>query len=68
MSRIVIKKRIALDFIVEDYKDCYLEFKTIPMKDYEIGVAIRTLETPDSEFTQETYSTLCKNHNPANVK
>lgn len=35
MSRIVIKRKIPLDFIGEDYKDCYLEFKTIPMKDYE---------------------------------
>lgn len=41
MSRIVIKRKISLDFIGEDYKDCYLEFKTIPMKDYEkyIGLA-----------------------------
>ncbi len=35
MSRIVIKRKISLDFIGEDYKDCYLEFKTIPMKEYE---------------------------------
>jgi hypothetical protein len=35
MSRIVIKRKISLDFIGADYKDCYLEFKTIPMKDYE---------------------------------
>lgn len=41
MSRIVIKRKIALDFIGEEYKDCYLEFKTIPMKDYEryVGLA-----------------------------
>lgn len=35
MSRIVIKKRISLDFLGKEYADCYLEFKTIPMKDYE---------------------------------
>lgn len=35
MGKIVIKKRIALEFLGEDYKDCYLEFKTIPMRDYE---------------------------------
>jgi len=35
MSRIVIKRKISLDFLGEDYKDCYLEFKTIPMKEYE---------------------------------
>jgi len=35
MSRIVIKKKVSLDFLGADYKDCYLEFKTIPMKEYE---------------------------------
>lgn len=35
MGKIVIKKRITLDFLGEEYKECYLEFKTIPMKEYE---------------------------------
>ena len=49
MSRIVIKKRIALDFIGEDYKDCYLEFKTIPMKDYEKYVAMANENKDESK-------------------
>lgn len=35
MGKIVIKKRISLDFLGEEYKDAYLEFKTIAMKDYQ---------------------------------
>jgi CO dehydrogenase/acetyl-CoA synthase epsilon subunit len=34
MGKIVIKKRITLEFLGDEYKDCYLEFNTIPMKDY----------------------------------
>ena len=34
MGKIVIKKRITLEFLGDEYKECYLEFKTIPMKDY----------------------------------
>lgn len=35
MGKIVIKKKISLDFLGEDYKDGYLEFKSIPLKEYE---------------------------------
>lgn len=35
MSKIVIKKRISLDFIGSDYSEAYIEFKTIPMREYE---------------------------------
>jgi len=34
--------------------------KFISYKDIESGVADRRLLTPDSEFTAETYETLCK--------
>ncbi len=33
MGKIVIKKRIALDMLGEDYKDSYLEFESIPFSD-----------------------------------
>lgn len=32
---IVIKKRVSLEFLGEDYKDAYLTFKSIPVKEYE---------------------------------
>lgn len=35
MANIVIKKKVQLDFLGEEYKDDYLVFKAIPIKDYE---------------------------------
>lgn len=32
---IQIKKRISLDFLGEEYKDAYLEFNSVAMRDYE---------------------------------
>lgn len=32
---ILIKKRISLDFLGDEYKDAYLTFSSIPMKEYE---------------------------------
>lgn len=57
MSEIIIKKRISLDFLGEDYADSYLVFKSIPIKDYDgLQKKIKTLEN-DSEksfkFIQE---------------
>lgn len=35
MGKIVIKKKISLDFLGEDYKEGYLVFKSIALKDFE---------------------------------
>ena len=35
MSEFYIRKKISLDFVGEDYKDAYLVFKTVPVKEYE---------------------------------
>lgn len=35
MAKIVIKKRVSLDFLGEDYKDSYLMFKSMPISAYE---------------------------------
>lgn len=32
---IVIKKRVSFDFLGEDYKDAYLTFQSIPLKDFD---------------------------------
>jgi len=37
---IIIRKRINLDFLGERYKDSYLEFKSIPIKDYEAMIGV----------------------------
>lgn len=31
-----IRKRVSLDFLGDEYKDSYLIFKAIPIKDYEV--------------------------------
>lgn len=35
MATIVIKKRVELGFLGDDYKDDYLVFKSMPLRDYE---------------------------------
>lgn len=35
MAKIVIKKKISLEFLGEDYKDDYLVFKSLSVSEYE---------------------------------
>ncbi len=35
----------------------------ISFDDLEKGLAIREMETPDTDYTSETWITLCKKHN-----
>ncbi len=35
MSKMVIRKRLILEFLGEDYKDAYLVFHTLPVSEYE---------------------------------
>lgn len=35
MAKIVIKKRVGLDFLGEEYKDSYLEFKSLSLAEYQ---------------------------------
>lgn len=34
MADLVIKKKLELDYLGEEYKDSYLVFKSVPVKDY----------------------------------
>lgn len=34
MGKIVIKRQVSLDFLGDDYKEAYIVFKAIPVKDY----------------------------------
>lgn len=46
---IVIKKRVDLDFLGDDYKEAYLVFKAMPVKDYESFTAdVDKVEDKDS--------------------
>lgn len=48
MGKIVIKRRVDLDFLGEEYKDAYLTFRTIPVKDYaEFIKSLNGLEQSD---------------------
>lgn len=35
MGKVVIKKRVNLDFLGEEYKDAYVVFNSLPIKEYE---------------------------------
>lgn len=35
MAKMVIRKRVSFDFLGEDYKDCYVVLRSIPVTDYE---------------------------------
>ena len=36
--------------------------KFISYDDFDSGLAIRYMKTPDTHFTAETYMTLCRDH------
>lgn len=58
MSKIVIRKKISLDFLGEDYKEGYLEFKTIPMRDYQRYVKTATDTKDESKAVDFIIDTL----------
>jgi CRISPR/Cas system-associated protein Cas10 (large subunit of type III CRISPR-Cas system) len=37
--------------------------KFISFADFESGKALRIMVTPDSDYTAETFETLCRDHN-----
>lgn len=48
MSKIVIKKKVTLGFLGEEYKDAYFNFRTIPLPDYK--EFMKSLPESDDEF------------------
>jgi hypothetical protein len=45
---IVIKKQVKFDFLGEEYKDAYLTFKSIPLKDYsEFSQTLKSVKDDD---------------------
>jgi hypothetical protein len=59
MSKIVIKKTINLDFLGEEYKDSFLVFKSIPLKDYEAFI-VQSKKQDESEAVKLIVNTLKK--------
>jgi len=39
MGKIIIKRKVTLEFLGDEYKDSYLTFKAIPVKDYTAMLA-----------------------------
>ena len=60
MSKIVIKKRISLDFLGDEHQDSYLTFKSIPMREYKeyIEAAKGKDETKAVDFISDKISEL----------
>lgn len=58
MSKIVIKKSISLDFLGDDYKEAYLEFKTIPMRDYQKYIKAASTNKDEAKAVDFIVTTL----------
>ena len=41
---------------------CDICGRFIPYHDFDSGLAVRYMKTPDSHFTAETWETLCRDH------
>lgn len=50
---IVIKKKVSLDFLGEEYKDAYLTFQSIPLKDFD-GLS-KQIEEAEKEKKAATF-------------
>lgn len=61
MGKIVIKKRVSLDFLGEEYKEAYITFKSIPIKDYsDILKQVNDLGNDNIKSVEFALSTLKK--------
>lgn len=65
MAKLVIKKRVSLDFLGEEYKEAYLVFQAVPIVEYEkiqsdiadvredgIKSSMKVLETVKDKFVE----------------
>lgn len=55
-------RHYPMGFNPATWNKCDVCGRFISMRDLETGNAIRRLITPDSEYTKETYETLCAEH------
>jgi hypothetical protein len=47
MSKLVIRKRVTLEFLGDDYKAAYIDFRSIPVGDY--GSLLDTIKTSSDD-------------------
>ncbi len=51
MSKLVIRKRVNFGFLGQEYKDSYIDFKSIPIADYdELVKKLDTLKDHEANF------------------
>jgi hypothetical protein len=51
MSKLIIRKRVTLEFLGDAYKEAYLEFKSIPVADYDDLIAKTNSAKGSESFT-----------------
>ncbi len=62
MSKFIVKKRVPLDFLGEEWKDCYIEFQPFSPKDL---ITIDQMDTTDASKGIQAMSemiTLLESH------
>lgn len=60
MGKFVVKKRVSLEFLGEDYKDGYLVFRSIPTRDYEdLMVKVKEKEDKQEESIGLLVDVIC---------
>lgn len=55
---LTIKKKVSLEFLGEEYKEAYITFKSIPLKDYESIIDSMPKEENNKEALQLIVKTL----------
>ena len=60
MSKLVIRKRVTLEFLGDEYKDAYIDFRSVPVGDFD--ELTKSIEKADKEnkANQEILSILKK--------
>lgn len=62
MANIVIKKKVSLEFLGEDYKDSYLTFKSMPISAYEkLLEELEKIDGNNKESLKVTLNILTEN-------
>ncbi len=52
MSKVVIKKKISLEFLGKDYAEGYLEFKSVSFKEYQEYLGDGLEDKPEKEAVE----------------
>lgn len=66
MAKIVIKKRVSLDFLGKEYKEAYFVFRAIPLPDYK--EFMKKLPESDDEFNSLVLKIDSDEHTDEDVK